>query len=75
MFLKTEQLFVLYPWMTWIIISGLLGNSKIHLVTKIKGCPFMTSTKNDQFLDPHPDCLQRNEQYVNCSKTIESANT
>ena len=45
--------------MTWIIISGLLGNSKIHLVTKIKGCQFMTSTKNDQCFDPHPDCLQK----------------
>ena len=31
--LRIEQLFVLYSCMTWIMISGLLGNSKIHSIT------------------------------------------
>ena len=47
--LKTEQLFVLYPWMTWTMISRILCNSKIHSVAYIKGHLFMASTKNDQF--------------------------
>ena len=57
--LKTEQLFVLYPWMIWVMISGLLGNDKIHSVTKIRGHPFMTSTNNDELFQPHPGCLQK----------------
>ena len=47
--LKTEQLFVLYPWMTWTMISRILCNSKIYSVAYIKGHLFMASTKNDQF--------------------------
>ena len=41
--LKSEQLFVLYPWMIIqvIIISKILGNSKTH--SMIRGHPFMTS--------------------------------
>ena len=31
--LRMEQLFVLYPCMAWIMISGFQGNSKIHSVT------------------------------------------
>ena len=54
MVLKMEQLFVLCPWMTWIMICGLLGNSKIHSITKIRGHPFMASTKSDQFFETLP---------------------
>ena len=31
--LKTEQIFVSYTWMTGIMISAFLGNSKTHPVT------------------------------------------
>ena len=33
--LKTEKLFVSYLWMTWIMISRILGNSKIGSITWI----------------------------------------
>ena len=47
--LKTEQLFVLYLLMTWIVISWILGNSKIHSVTSTRGYSFVTP----------PHCLEK----------------
>ena len=57
--LRTKRLFVLYPWMTWIMISRILDNSKIHSITQIRGHPSMTSTQNDQFCYPYLHRLQK----------------
>ena len=40
--LKTEQLFVLCLLMTWVVISRILGNSKIYSITSTRGYLFMT---------------------------------
>ena len=68
------KLLVLYPWMTGIMISRLLGNSKIHSVTEIRDHQFMTSLKKTINIFTSTPTVCKNEQYFNCSKTIESAN-
>ena len=68
------KLLVSYPWMTWIMISRLLGNSKIRSVTKIRDHQFMISTKKMTNIFTSTPTVCKNEQYFNCSKAIESAN-
>ena len=50
--LKFEQLLALYPWITCIVIPRILGNSKIHSVTKVGDYQFIAFTKNDKFVLP-----------------------
>ena len=41
----------------------------------IRGHTFMTPTKTDQFCAPLQPALGKNEQWIYCSKKMESANT
>ena len=40
-----------YLWMTWIMISGIQRNNKIHSISYIRGHSFKMSTKYNQFFD------------------------
>ena len=47
---------------------------KKYFSESIRGHPFMTSTKNDQFFEPPTPTICKNEQQIYFLKTIESAN-
>ena len=73
--LRTKQLFVLYPSMTWIMISRILGNSKIHSITQIRGHPSMASTQNDHFCYLYLHRLQKSTIDHLLKKKKKFANT